>query len=71
MELKDLQGKPISEMTSEELEDNIRQLRKLKITVTKSKSGKPKATKSNKEKQLEDLLKNLSLEKLKALKEML
>lgn len=62
MELKNLLDKPASECTDEELEKQVHLLSKLKIAVDRSKSGKKRV--SNVDRQVADLLKGLSPEKL-------
>lgn len=62
MELKGLMGKNVKEMTEEELEQRISFLTRSKIKTekTSSTSTKPKEVKSNKDRQLTDLLSTLS-----------
>ena len=72
MELKDLIGKSVKDMTDEELEFKFREMKKLTLTAVKeTKSKKPRAAVSNKEKQAVNMLKGLSPEALKALQEMI
>ena len=68
MQLKDLITKPVSELTEAELEERLNALKRLRIIVDKpTKSFK---TRSNKDKQVEDLLTKLSPEALKKLFEL-
>lgn len=62
MELKGLMGKNVKEMTEEELEQRISFLTrsKVKMEKTSSTSTKPKEVKSNKDRQLTNLLSTLS-----------
>lgn len=78
MELKDLLRKDIKECSKEELEFQIRELKKLKLTAVKAppknEEDKPEPKikpKSNKEKQILNALSKLSPEDLKKLMERL
>lgn len=62
MELKDLLERPINELSDEEVEIRLNLLRKMKIRPESSGKGGP--TKSNKERRIEDLLKNMTKEEL-------
>lgn len=66
MELKDLLTAPNSELTDEQLEEKLRQLKKFKVmTKVKSSTSIAKSSsKSNKDKQIEKLLKSLPKDEL-------
>lgn len=69
MELKDLLTAPNSELTDEQLEEKLRQLKKFKVmTKVKSSTSIAKSTKSsgksNQNKQIEKLLKSLPKDEL-------
>jgi ATP-dependent DNA ligase len=66
-ELKDLLDKPAHECSDEELEKRRHLLSKLRI-APKKKSSSSKPRKTNKQRQVEDLLKGLSKEDLEKLK---
>ncbi len=70
MELKNLLGLPVDQLTTDQLEEKIRTLKKLKIVADKPKVTKTKSTaapKSNKDKQIANLIKSMSPDQLKAL----
>lgn len=69
MELKDLLGIPLEELTEDQLEEKFRQLKKLKIST--SKVAKTVTRKSNKDRRIEDLLSQLSIEDIEELKKKL
>lgn len=65
MELQDLLEKPLSELSEEELETKINLLKHLRVLeVQESQLRKKAKTKSNKEKQLDDMISKLSKEEL-------
>ncbi len=74
MQLEDLLEKPNSALTDEELQFKISEIRKLKMApMPKSNSSTPKTRtpKSNEDKRLGDLIKKMTPEQLKELKEKL
>lgn len=66
MELKDLLTKPASECTDEELEKQAHLLSKLKLVSEKIPGAKPKH-RTNADARLDDLIKNMTKEQLKAI----
>ncbi len=70
MELQDLLEKPLHELSEEELEAKINLLKHLRVLEVQENKHKKKAIKkSNQEKQLENLINNLSKEELAILME--
>lgn len=70
MDLQDLLEKPLHELSEEELETKINLLKHLRVLEVQENKHKKKATrKSNKEKQLENLIDSLSKEELAILME--
>lgn len=67
MILEDILGKSIDDMSVEELEEEYRRMRRLKVSDTKKKSKSP--SKSNKQKSIESLLKSLPEETLGKIQE--
>ncbi len=70
MQLSDLLDKPLNELTDDELNYKINILKRLKMQRLKSSSTgerKKAVPKTNKEKQVVDLLKSLSADELKIL----
>lgn len=66
MDLKDLLSTPSGELTTEELEEKLNKLKRLRFRP-ESSAKKPSPTKSNKDKQMENLLEGLTPEQLKQL----
>lgn len=77
MHLKDLVGKPIKELTTEEVEEKINALRKLNFKTSKApstttpKSKPAPKPKSNKDKQIENAVKGMTPEQRKLMMERL
>lgn len=74
MELSDLLGTPNSELSPEQLEEKLRQLKKLAFKKPITNVSKPKkqgATKSNKDKQLSNLISGMNEDAKKKLMEAL
>jgi len=69
MELKNLMGKCVKEMTEEELEERVLALVRCKIMKTPKAAftKAPKAIKTNKEQQLTDLISKLDKEQIASL----
>jgi DNA-binding MarR family transcriptional regulator len=65
LQLRDLLEKPINELTDAELEDRLNSLKRLKIMS--DKPPKIAKVKSNKDKQIADLLSGLSPEDIQKL----
>ena len=74
MELKNLLGTPNKDLTVPELEEKFKQLKLLKVVANKPKKTTAKVTKtkktttrkSNKDKQLEDMISKIGPEKMAA-----
>jgi transcription elongation GreA/GreB family factor len=64
LQLDDLFDRDITQLTEDELAEKLHSLKRMRV---KTISEKVKKIKTNKDSQLEDLLKNLSQEQIKAL----
>lgn len=62
--LEDLLLKPLDKMTTEELEEHIVKLKKMRFVEPVVKTTSSTRPKGNKERQLENLLKNITPEQL-------